>query len=222
MHPIPRFRDSVAVYGRIVLDLFDSRGRLKEHRDVKNLVVLSGKCGIASRLIGVASAVPSHIGVGSGLAATSAEQVALGAEIAKVALTSLSVTNNGLTFQATFPAGTGTGTLQEAGLFNGNAAASAGLAYTRVGTVTTVTKASHGLAVGRAIGIAGATDSGQNGGCTVASVVDPNTFTYVTAASGANGTLTLYPDVMLARQTFGVLTKAVGDVLTATWTLTIS
>lgn len=49
--------------------------------------------------------------------------------------------------------------------------------------VVTVTKASHGLAVGDSVKLAGFTDAAANGTFTVASVADANTFTY--AAPGA-------------------------------------
>jgi len=210
--------------GKIRLDLFDHCGGLKERREFDNLVVGSGKCALASRARATATAVPTHMSVGTNNTAATSTDVALGAEVAssRTALTSTIVVNNILTYICTFPAGTGTGALVEAGLFNGTTAAATALSYTRSGSVVTVTKTSHGLAVDRAIGISAATDTGLNGGATIATVPDANTFTFSTSAVGANGTLTLYQDVMSCRTVFSVINKGASDSMTITWTLTFS
>jgi len=69
-----------------------------------------------------------------------------------------------------------------------------GNAYSRSGTTVTVTRAAHGLATGNKLVIASATDAGLNTAANTASqqitVVDANTFTFTTAATGATtGTL---------------------------------
>jgi hypothetical protein len=116
----------------------------------------------------------------------------------------------------------GTGALVEAGMFNGTAAAAGGRSYTRTANDVTVTKTAHGLAVDRAIGIAAATDTGLNGGATIQTVPTADTFTFHTTSGGANGTLSLYQDVMATRSTFSVVNKGAADSMTITWTLTIS
>jgi hypothetical protein len=216
--------DRATVNGRIKIELFDFRGLLIDLREYENLVVTSGKCAMASRTKGAATAVPSHMAVGTNNTAAAVADAALGAEVgsSRTALTSTTISNTLDTFVCTFPAGTGTGALTEAGLFNGTTAAAAALSYTRAGTVVTLTKNAHGLAVDRAIGIAAATDSGINGGAVIATVPDANTITFPTAASGANGTLTLYQDVMWCRTVFAVVNKGAADAMTITWTLTYS
>lgn len=218
-----QINDEAKSIGTVLIELRGPDGKIKETR-VANLVVTSGKCAIASRLGGTATAVPSHMAVGTDNTAAAVTQAALGAEVAasRTALVSTAISNTGVTFSTTFPAGTGTGALTEAGLFNGATAVAAGLSYTRTTTVVSVTKASHGLAANRAIGIASATDTGVNGGATIATVPDANTFTFATSASGANGTLSLYQDVMLARVVFAVVNKGAADTLTVTWTITQS
>jgi hypothetical protein len=219
--PPPSFRDYLTMRGRLVIEVRDPHGHIKDRRDIENLVVASGKAGLAGRLAGTATAVASHIGVGTNNTAAAATDVALGAELTKQALTSTTLSNNTVQYAATFAAGTGTGAITEAGIFNGTTAVATGLSYTRSGSTITVTKTSHGLSLGRAVGIASATDSANNGGWTLANPTT-NTFDLVTGAAGANGTLSLYQDIMLARTVFSVVNKGASDSMTITWTVTIS
>ena len=86
--------------------------------DVPNLVVTTGKNFVASRIKDTTSAAMSHMGIGTSSTAAVAGDIGLGAEAARVALTSTTVTNNVVAYVASFPAGTGTGAITEAGLFN--------------------------------------------------------------------------------------------------------
>ena len=90
--------------------------------DVPNIVVTTGKNFVASRIKDTTSAAMSHMGIGTSSTAAVAGDTALGAEAARVALTSTTVTNNVVAYVASFPAGTGTGAITEAGLFNANTA----------------------------------------------------------------------------------------------------
>jgi hypothetical protein len=98
-------------------------GQVKEDREFKNLVVTVGKNYVASRIVGVASNVMSHMALGTSSTAAAAGDTALGAELARVTLASGSATNAIVTYTATFAAGTATGAIVEAGILN---AASAG------------------------------------------------------------------------------------------------
>jgi hypothetical protein len=98
-------------------------GQIKEEHDFKNLVVTVGKNFVASRMVGVAANVMSHMAIGSSSTAAAVGDTALGAELGRVALASGSATAAVVTYTATFPAGTGTGAVVEAGILN---AASAG------------------------------------------------------------------------------------------------
>ena len=84
--------------------------------DVPNLVVTTGKNFVASRIKDTTSAAMSHMGIGTSSTAAVAGDIGLGAEAARVALTSTTVTNNVVAYVASFPAGTGTGAITEAGL----------------------------------------------------------------------------------------------------------
>ena len=85
---------------------------------VRNLIVDTGTSYIASRMNSTAEGVLSHMAIGTSSTAAAAGDTTLGTESARVAFDTLSVTNNVLTYTATFGAGTGTGAIVEAGLFN--------------------------------------------------------------------------------------------------------
>ena len=87
-------------------------------REVPNLVVTAGKEFVASRMAGVSSNEMSHMAIGTDNTAPAAGNTALGTEAARVSLTSTTVTNADVVYVATFGAGTGTGSIVEAGLFN--------------------------------------------------------------------------------------------------------
>lgn len=91
-------------------------------REIPNLVVTVGKNFIASRMTGSTSTM-SHMAIGSNNTAAAIADSALGGELGRVAVSSASTTGAVTTYSATFPAGTGTGAVVEAGIFN---AASAG------------------------------------------------------------------------------------------------
>ena len=87
-------------------------------QEVDNLVVTAGKGYVASRMKDASATAMSHMAIGSGTTAAAASQTALGTELGRVSLTSTSVSGAVVTYVATFAAGTGTGAVTEAGLFN--------------------------------------------------------------------------------------------------------
>jgi hypothetical protein len=131
------FTESVNIKGNLEVVLLDENGTQKDYRKVNNLVVAVGKDVIAARLLGNTLAVMSHMAVGTSSTAAATSQTALGGEIGRVALDSSVRSTNTITYVATFPAGTGTGSLAEAGILN---AASTGNMLCRT-TFSTVTKA---------------------------------------------------------------------------------
>ena len=104
--------------GQVSIEVFDSAGNLKEKAHIPNLVVQVGRDYIASRMKDASETVMSHMAVGEDSTTPAAGDTTLGTEVGRVALDSTSVTNNIITYQGTFPAGTGTGALEEAGIFN--------------------------------------------------------------------------------------------------------
>lgn len=110
--------DTVIAKGNLQIIHYDGDGNIKESRQLPNTVVAVGKNYITSRMVGNTIAVMSHMAVGSSNTATVSTNTALGSEITRVAFDSATVSGNTATYTATYPAGTGTGTLREAGIFN--------------------------------------------------------------------------------------------------------
>jgi hypothetical protein len=118
------FTETVNVTGRLKIVRLDDSGNEREVREVKNLIVAVGKNIITSRLVGNTTAIPSHMAVGSSNTAATTAQTALGTELSRVSLDSSTRTNNTIAYIATFPAGVGTGTITEAGIFNAGSSGS--------------------------------------------------------------------------------------------------
>lgn len=119
--------DKIKATGLVSFVLTDENGNVKLQQE-KNLVVDSGLAYIASRMVGVAKNVMSHMAVGTGTTAAADAQTALVTESARVALTSTTivtttVASDSVQYVATFNPGTATAAITEAGIFN---AASAG------------------------------------------------------------------------------------------------
>lgn len=87
-------------------------------QEIDNLVVTDGKEYVASRMKDATATAMSHMAIGSGSTAAAASNSALGNQLGRVSLTSTTVSGAVVTYVATFAAGTGTGAVTEAGLFN--------------------------------------------------------------------------------------------------------
>jgi hypothetical protein len=117
------FENNLSVKGRLSVVLRDADGNVKQSQDIPNLVVSSGLAFIASRMKDTTDAAMSHMAVGSGTTAAAAGDTALETQIgSRVSLTSTTVTSNAVAYVATFAAGTGTGAITEAGIFNASTA----------------------------------------------------------------------------------------------------
>jgi hypothetical protein len=117
------FNDAIKMTGNLKLVLTDEHGNVKQEEEVKNLVVTVGKNFIASSMAKTTTNSPAamtHMEVGTGTTAAAVGDTALQTAVAssRVTLTSTTVTTNNVAYVATFPAGTGTGALTEAGIFN--------------------------------------------------------------------------------------------------------
>lgn len=110
------------ILGRVELVLRGEDGQEKARRIVDNLVVNTGLYHVADQLSDQGESAMSHMAVGSDNTAAAAGQTALLSELGRVALTSTTqgagASANQVTYVATLPAGTGTGALVEAGIFN--------------------------------------------------------------------------------------------------------
>ena len=119
--------DSLKTKGLVQVQLLDAAGKVKETREIPNLVVNSGLAYIASRIKDSTATTMSHMAVGSGNVAAAAADTGLGTQLGRVALDSTTLvtttaTNDAVQYVATFAAGTGTGAITEAGIFNASSA----------------------------------------------------------------------------------------------------
>jgi hypothetical protein len=115
-------QDNIKTKGTLSLVLTDEFGNVKQ-QDEHNLVVSTGLAYIASRMKDATATAMTHMAVGAGSTAAAAANSALGNELGRVTLTSTtivttSVANDAVQYVATFGAGTGTGAITEAGIFN--------------------------------------------------------------------------------------------------------
>lgn len=121
-----QYDEFVKAKGRLRIEIRDEdTGELKDVREIDNLVVTVGKNHIAARMKDTGlPAQMSHMAVGTGATAPAAGDTTLQTELTRIALTTAggTVSNNVVTYAATFGAGVGTGALTEAGIFNAAAA----------------------------------------------------------------------------------------------------
>lgn len=110
--------ESITVTGNLNIVVLDQDHNIKESRQVKNLVVASGKNYIANRMTSNANVIMSHMAIGSGNASPTTSDTTLGGESARVALDSTTLNGNTITYVSTFGSGTGTGPITEAAIFN--------------------------------------------------------------------------------------------------------
>ena len=111
-------QDSIKMTGELRITVTNPEGNITQETVVPNLVVTSGKDFIAERMKDATTTAMSHMAIGTGSTAAAAGNTALGTEAGRVSLTSTTVTANAVAYVATFGAGTGTGAITEAGLFN--------------------------------------------------------------------------------------------------------
>lgn len=114
--------EKIVATGKLKITVTAPDGSVKQEQEVNNLVVTAGLGFIASRMTGTAANVMSHMAIGTGTSSALAANTTLGAEAARVALTTSGGTASGatVTYAATFPAGTPASltAVTEAGIFN--------------------------------------------------------------------------------------------------------
>jgi hypothetical protein len=111
------FAEQIKITGQVSIVITGKDGQVKDQREIKNLVVTTGKEFIAARMVGTPTAM-SHMALGAGSVAAANGNTALGSELGRVTLASSTAAGAIVTYTATFPAGTATGAVTEAGVFN--------------------------------------------------------------------------------------------------------
>jgi hypothetical protein len=118
--------ESIALAGELHVVLTSSDGTIKENRLIRNLVVNAGLAYITSRMIGTASPVMTHMGLGSGSTAAAPNQTdlvsLLGSREALDSATQSGSNNEKVVYVASFEPGDATGAIVEAGIFNASSA----------------------------------------------------------------------------------------------------
>jgi hypothetical protein len=114
--------ENLKLSGQLNIVLKDKAGNVKDSREVKNLVVNAGLAYIASRMVGTAKSVMSHMALGSGTTAPAAGQTdlvtILGVREALDSTTISGTNSEKVVYVASFEAGDATGAVTEAGIFN--------------------------------------------------------------------------------------------------------
>jgi len=116
-------KEQLNIKGRLKIRVWDTiTGAEKQTLEVDNLVVTTGLEYIASRMKDTTFGAMSHMAVGDDGTTPVLGDTTLGSELGRVALTSTTVTGSVVEYVATFGAGTATGAIEEAGIFNAGVA----------------------------------------------------------------------------------------------------
>ena len=111
--------ENLKLRGDVALVLKGADGKVKDSREIKNLIVNDGLEFICSRMAGTSANVMSHMALGSGTTAAAAGDTDLGSILgSREALDSTTPSSNTIAYVASFEAGEGTGAVTEAGIFN--------------------------------------------------------------------------------------------------------
>lgn len=116
--------EKLKLTGRVNYKLFDENGKLKDERDINNVVVTVGKNYLALWLTQATQAdyFMRYLALGTGTNAASAADTALQTELATRIAGTLSSSTNVWQNQGTFGAGVNTGAITEAGIFSASSA----------------------------------------------------------------------------------------------------
>lgn len=113
-------QENIKPTGLVTIVHSNAQGEVIKEFQVPNLVVTTGKNFIASKIVATTNSPVSmtHMAIGTGAVSPAAGDLTLGTEGGRQLLTGSTVTNNTITFTSSFPAGSGTGAVTEAGIFN--------------------------------------------------------------------------------------------------------
>lgn len=110
--------DVISLFGHVKAEVFGPDGALKQSEETHNLILTAGRNMITDRLLASPTlGVPTHMGVGTSGTAAAVTDTTITGET-RVALTSKTRSTNVATFVGDWAAGSATGTLQEAGLWD--------------------------------------------------------------------------------------------------------
>jgi hypothetical protein len=232
-------KSSVTLTGRLLIQKFESDGTLVYSEEFKNLVVTAGKEFLASRMIGTTYDAMGYMSLGDSSTVSALANTTLVNELGRVAVSSATATGTNTTFTAVFPAGTATGSIVEAGIFNKSS--SSVRTFNAVNDVDSathvITYASHGFNTGDKVTYT------NGGGTNVVGLTSGNTYYVIktgsgtlklalTAALATAGTAIAITDgigsnhkltygTMLCRTTFPVITKTSSQAISISWVVSV-
>jgi len=112
--------EEIGIKGKLKIELIRD-GKVVQTENVNNIIVTTGKALVATLVSGSGTSF-SDMAIGTGTTTEVVGDSALQTEAGRVVLTSKSVTTNVISYIGDFPAGTGTGTITEAGILNASSA----------------------------------------------------------------------------------------------------
>ena len=116
-------KSTFGIKGQIKLTLMDKNGRVKQVVEKENTITNLMDAHVADQMSDSGDAAIGYMAVGTG-SGQGASSTGLATSAARVALDSTTqgtgADDNDVVYAATFPAGTGTGALTEAGIMQGN------------------------------------------------------------------------------------------------------
>ena len=117
--------ESLKLHTNLCIQVHDSDGTLRDERWIHNLICVAGKNKLLAVSGGEALAAFAYVAIGTGTTAASASDTTLGTEAARSsAQTPTNPSSSVFQVQYTFPAGTGTGAITEAGLLDASSGGS--------------------------------------------------------------------------------------------------
>ncbi len=112
---MPEYSGTLELIENVHIVLFGPAGNIKDERFIHNTVTTAGKAGAADQLLASPTLVkPGWMATGTGTPAATL----LGTELSRVAFTSKTRATNVVTMVGDWAAGTGTGAITEAGVFD--------------------------------------------------------------------------------------------------------
>ena len=241
-------KSSITLTGRLLIQKFEADGTLVYSTEIPNLVVTSGKEFIASRMVSGATGFSgtvydpmSYMAIGDSSSVSALANTTLANELGRVGVTASSVDGTNTTFTAIFPAGTATGNIVEAGIFNKSSTSVR--VFDAVNDVDssahTITYISHGFITGDKVTYT------NGGGSSVVNLTSGNTYyvikigantlqlalTYANAMAGTPVPILITDGVgsshkltygtMLARTTFPVISKSSSQAISISWVVSV-
>ena len=114
-------QEQIKITGHVDIVITGKDGEIKDSRSIENLVVTTGKTFIAASMLKTTTDSPAamtHMAIGAGTTAAAAGNTVMESQLGRVTLASAASAGAVVTYTATFPSGTGTGAVTEAGILN--------------------------------------------------------------------------------------------------------